>query len=154
MRELVYDENGPMSKYLVCVDLKNNCNKFYLVQLTEMGDNGGFLWTRYGRVGDRGVYKEVYEDNFEESIKMFYRVVRQKLKKGYTEVKMNIAQKVEQIKIDTSKYEVSKLDPQVQELITLIFNKKLMEESIAADGFDVKKVAIGELSLESIQNGS
>ena len=56
-----------------------------------MGDNGGFLWTRYGRVGDRGVYKEVYEDNFEESIKMFYRVVRQKLKKGYTEVKMNIA---------------------------------------------------------------
>jgi len=29
-----------------------------------------------------------------------------------------------------------------------------MEESIAADGFDVKKVAIGELSLESIQNGS
>ena len=90
MRELVYDENGPMSKYLVCVDLKNNCNKFYFVQLLDPGENGGYLWTRYGRVGDRGVYKEDYIDSFDGSIKMFYRVVRQKLKKGYTEAKMNI----------------------------------------------------------------
>ena len=49
------------------------------------------MWTRYGRVGDQGVYKEEFDYDYNENVKKFYKVVRQKLKKGYTEAKMNIA---------------------------------------------------------------
>jgi poly [ADP-ribose] polymerase 2/3/4 len=37
-------------------DLKKNNNKFYVCQVVdEISDKSVHLWTRFGRVGDRGV---------------------------------------------------------------------------------------------------
>jgi hypothetical protein len=58
--------------------------------------------------------------------------------------------KEEDVKIDPKEYQASKLDPQLQDFIKLIFNKKLMEEAVASDGYDVKKLPLGDLSLDTI----
>ena len=35
----------------------------------------------------------------------------------------------------------------------LIFNKTLMEQAVAANGYDIKKLPLGDLSHETIQKG-
>jgi poly [ADP-ribose] polymerase len=47
----------------------------------------------------------------------------------------------------------SKLEKPVQELINLIFNLDLIEKSVVANGFDVKKLPLGNLSKETILEG-
>jgi poly [ADP-ribose] polymerase len=41
----------------------------------------------------------------------------------------------------------------VQDFIKLIFNKKLMEESVVKIGYDVKKLPLGDLSKETVLKG-
>jgi poly [ADP-ribose] polymerase len=48
---------------------------------------------------------------------------------------------------------VSKLDENVAELIKMIFNKKMMEESVVKIGYDVKRLPLGELSSETVLEG-
>ena len=47
----------------------------------------------------------------------------------------------------------SKLDSNVQDFIKLIFNSELMESAVARNGYDVKKLPLGELSKETIEQG-
>jgi poly [ADP-ribose] polymerase 2/3/4 len=47
----------------------------------------------------------------------------------------------------------SKLDTNVQDFVKLIFNKKLMEESVVKIGYDVKKMPLGELSKDTVLKG-
>ncbi len=42
-------------------------------------------------------------------------------------------------------YHPSKLDANVQDFVKLIFNQKLMEESVVNIGYDVKRMPLGEL---------
>ena len=103
------------SAYLMCADLKNNNNKFYVVQLLE--DNDGenyYVWTRYGRVGDRGVTEEEdFWDDRAKAEKEYHKIVRYKTKKGYAEIKMKLGETKEEEKIDPKEYQASKLDPQL-----------------------------------------
>lgn len=48
---------------------------------------------------------------------------------------------------------VSKLNENVAELIKMIFNKKMMEESVVKIGYDVKRLPLGELSSETVLEG-
>ena len=41
----------------------------------------------------------------------------------------------------------------MQDFIKLIFNKKLMEESVVKIGYDVKKLPLGDLSKETVLKG-
>ena len=57
----------PLSVYLNWSDLRNNHNKFYIVQvLQRKGVTGpektAYLYTRYGRVGADGVKSEIGMD--------------------------------------------------------------------------------------------
>ena len=104
------------SAYLMCADLKNNNNKFYVVQLLE--DDSGeayYIWTRYGRVGDRGVTneEEFYWEDWAKAEKEYHKIVRYKTKKGYAEIKMKLGETKEEEKIDPKEYQASKLDPQL-----------------------------------------
>jgi poly [ADP-ribose] polymerase 2/3/4 len=47
----------------------------------------------------------------------------------------------------------SKLDANVQSFVELIFNKKLMEDSVIKIGYDVKKMPLGQLSKETVLKG-
>lgn len=59
------------------------------------------------------------------------------------------------VKVDTSDQPVapSKLDANIQSFVELIFNKKLMEESVIKIGYDVKKMPLGQLSKETVLKG-
>lgn len=50
-------------------------------------------------------------------------------------------------------YEPSRLDQQVQELISFINDQKLMEKSMVQVGYDVKKLPLGQLSDQTVQAG-
>lgn len=68
---------------------------------------------------------------------------------------MNLGEKQEakQVDVNSGDFAPSKLHPQVQDFVKLIYNKNLMEASVAANGFDVKKLPLGDLSQETIQKG-
>ena len=68
---------------------------------------------------------------------------------------MNLGEKKEQKEesADSKDYLPSKLDPQVQDFVKLIYNKNLMELAVAANGYDIKKLPLGDLSSETIQKG-
>lgn len=54
--EVISEDGRTLSVYLMWSDLKNNHNKFYILQaLKETATGRGYLWTRYGRVGADGV---------------------------------------------------------------------------------------------------
>ena len=60
----VYTNDGKSySAYLMCADLKNNNNKFYVCQVVQYiaNPNNVYFWTRYGRVGDQGVSNLEYQ---------------------------------------------------------------------------------------------
>ena len=56
-------------------------------------------------------------------------------------------------KISKIKEVGSKLDPNIQELIRFIFDKKLMEKSVVSVGYDINKMPLGELSKETVLKG-
>lgn len=95
--------------------------------------------------------------NESKAEKEFYKKVKSKLKKGYTEIKMALGKKSEaikpQVEISVKDSSPSKLDNNVQDFIKLIFNKKLMEESVVKIGYDVKKLPLGDLSKETVLKG-
>lgn len=51
------------------------------------------------------------------------------------------------------KYEKSKLSSKVQELVNFIYDKSLMEQSMAHVGYDVKRLPLGDLSDEAVRAG-
>lgn len=152
----VCDKDGKSySAYLMCADLKNNNNKFYVCQVLESISNSStFFWTRYGRVGDQGV-SEIVPICTAEGLKLFGKKLTEKTRKGYREIKMNLGAKVEVKDESTNSkdFAPSKLDSSVQDFVKLIYNKELMEQAVAANGYDVKKLPLGDLSKETIQQG-
>lgn len=68
---------------------------------------------------------------------------------------MNLGAKVEAKDESTNSkdFAPSKLDSSVQDFVKLIYNKELMEQAVAANGYDVKKLPLGDLSKETIQQG-
>ena len=87
--------------------------------------------------------------------KEFNQTIRAKQRKGYAVIKMNLGEKkdTKQVDIDSGDYAPSKLHPQVQDFVKLIYNKNLMELAVAANGYDIKKLPLGDLSAETIQKG-
>lgn len=65
---------------------------------------------------------------------------------------MNLGEKKEQKDdaADAKDCLPSALDPQVQDFVKLIYNKGLMEQAVAANGYDIKKLPLGDLSSETI----
>jgi Poly(ADP-ribose) polymerase, regulatory domain len=65
---------------------------------------------------------------------------------------MNLGEKKEEKDepADSNEFGPSKLDAQVNDFVKLIFNKTLMEQAVAANGYDVKKLPLGDLSSETI----
>ena len=72
--------------------MKNNHNKFYIVQVLQPKGKTGpgntaYVYIRYGRVGVDGVKSESGMD-YARAEREYYKTVRAKMRKGYTEIKM------------------------------------------------------------------
>ena len=50
-------------------------------------------------------------------------------------------------------YEPSRLDKRVQDFVSFINDKKLMEKSMVQVGYDVKKLPLGQLSDQTVHDG-
>lgn len=89
---VVVDGGVACSAYLNWSDLKNNHNKFYIVQvLQQKGKTGpahnASVYIRYGRVGLDGVSSMIGMD-YSKALKEFHKTTRKKMSKGYTLIMM------------------------------------------------------------------
>ena len=79
---VVKHEGKYLSCYLLMSDVKNNNNKFYIIQVVQTaGASNIFLFTRYGRVGDRGVTS--FDQQFGNASKEYFKTFKAKTRKGY-----------------------------------------------------------------------
>ena len=71
-------------------DLKDNHNKYYILQALKSTSGSYCLWTRFGRVGAAGVGNKAQLADEDAVIKEFLKTERAKNKKGYNEIKMSL----------------------------------------------------------------
>lgn len=123
-------------------DLKANNNKFYIIQVLKEKSSGRlYFYKRYGRVGENGVQ---IKDLLSEAVFLneYNKAYRQKTGagKGYTEIDMKLGSSATGCKAEIkaiskttteSSYLPSKLPKQVNEFVNFIYDKDLMEKSVA-----------------------
>jgi len=73
----------------MCSDVKDNHNKFYIMQVLSKG-TAYFLWTRYGRVGYDGVGELKPQGSADRAVAAYNSTYNKKTKRTYKEVKMAI----------------------------------------------------------------
>ena len=150
--QVVIEASTALSAYLMWSDIKDNHNKYYIAQGLQKG-NSYFLWTRYGRVGLDGVGSTEGCASLDHLKKLYQKKYNEKTRKGYTEVKMKLGQPNSSVegefkKIDTAPQiptdlPKSKLEPEVQSLISFIFDDNLIQQSVVKIGYDVKRLPLG-----------
>ena len=92
--KVVSVDGKALSTYMNWSDMKKNHNKFYVCQVLKEkgGSQRAWLYTRYGRVGVPGV-KDLQLTSDEGAVKLYNKKVNEKLRKGYTEIKVVSAEK-------------------------------------------------------------
>ncbi|XP_065908564.1 poly [ADP-ribose] polymerase 2-like isoform X2 [Dysidea avara] len=158
-------------------NVKNNNNKFYIIQLLEDNDSRNFsVWFHWGRVGLTGqntltvcgtdleraknIFKKKFSDKTCNSWEQRDNFVKQSGKYDL------IAVDYEAAKEDSSEEDVvdapddgsaaavkSQLDVRLQSLIELICNVKEMEEAVIEMKYDTKKAPLGKLTKGQIKAG-
>lgn len=159
----VYEEP---SKVWCCTlnqaDLKDNANKFYIIQLLAHDTKSSmyYVWNRWGRVGYSGqnALKGPFTD-IDRAKAEYNKKFSEKTRGGYIEVHITYddevtePQPVKKALREETKTESSKLDQRVKDLINLIFDLKTISSTLAEIGYDAKKMPLGKLSQESIKRG-
>lgn len=148
------DKDGNQySAYLMKADMGKNNNKFYVLQLIEKGGSY-YIFTRYGRVGDHGVTDRKLM-SLDSAQKEYNKIFRSKTggAKGYTALRMKAKEEEEKDEEENAEVEKSKLEAQVKNLINYIFDKEAVENSVKAQGFDPRKLPLGEISEDTTQQG-
>ena len=147
-------------------DIVLNNNKFYNLEIVKSNDGSYYLYTVYGRVGAGGA-KEYRACNSQVQAEAEAQsIIKSKNKKGYVEVKLakaDIGSELGKAKVDTSvsvetlrklgatvvekEAEVSKLHPQVQDLVRTWFG---VTQEFVELNLDTKKCPLGQLSADQI----
>jgi len=167
----VYEEgNDIYDVYLNQTDLRQNRNKYYIIQLLESDDGTKqyHTWNRWGRVGE--------ERNAQNALKGPMPLVQAKadFNGKFTDKTKNrwanranfatVEGKYTLIERDygvddkpadapastTAKVIESKLDKRVQDFISLIADVKMMESSLREIGFDPDRMPLGKLKKTTI----
>lgn len=153
-------------------DLKNNNNKFYLIQiLIHSNTKECFFWNRWGRVGYQGQNSFNKCQDVAKAKKIFLDKYSQKTSKGYESIEIDYAneEKKDEKKIKKEKKaeqsekngkngkEKAKkdlvFDEKVKNLLNLIFDLKLMNQQMKEIGYDANKMPLGKLSQQMIKDG-
>ncbi|KAH8145222.1 uncharacterized protein LAJ45_10783 [Morchella importuna] len=162
-------------------DIGNNNNKFYYCQLLESDPNinksySYSVWVRFGRVGERGQTKMYVEDvSHSQALSVFQKQFRSKTgqpwenradahggPKRYAFLERNYEEAEEEDADEdaggsaggeAAKLVKSSLAKPLQNLMQLIFNTDIMQQSMASMSYDSNKLPLGKLSKEVISRG-
>ena len=158
-------DNEFNGKYFSCTlnksDLDKNNNKFYIIQLLEHDTtNNLVLFTRWGRVGVPGNH-EIKDVDANSGPRLFMKKYKdKKIKHNYQEIFIDYEAEVKQdspkkdINIPSSKKKFKNtLNPDVMELISLIYNKKMINDNLHEIGYDSQKMPLGKLSPVTLTTG-
>jgi poly [ADP-ribose] polymerase len=161
---LVFKDNtGPYSCTLNQTNIGANNNKFYIIQLLKRKNLDEFcIYSRYGRVGERGTPQNTDSYSQQTAIKEFKKRYRSKTgntwgvsfvhKPGkYMLLEME-EPTVEKKESDEEETE-TKLDPKVANVISLIGDKKTMAQTMQSMDVDTKKLPLGKISNQQINKG-
>ena len=158
------DENYFNGKFFSCTlnksDLDKNNNKFYIIQLLEHDSNNSLvLFTRWGRIGVPGQHEQKDVDST-SGPKLFMKKYKDKTKGGYQEIFIDYEAEVKKEDLPEEKKEnknkkkfQNTLDENVMDLISLIYNKKMINDNLHEIGYDSKKMPLGKLSPITLKNG-
>jgi len=154
------------------VNIGQNNNKFYKIQLIQSDNNPNsfWFWTRWGRVGEVGQSALQPVNSAARGFSAFEKKFKDKTGNSWDN-RANFQRKTGKytlIEIDygaadeeddnlevaaTRSFPGSKLDPRIQDVIKMIFDLKTMEKTLTEMEFDIKKMPLGKLSKKQIQEG-
>lgn len=152
-------------------DLKNNNNKFYLIQiLVNAKTKEVHFWNRWGRVGYSGQNSINKCQSAEAAKKIFLKKYNEKTGKGYEKLEIDYANEVENKRAEKEKTDKDKkngkskdvknkedkklvFDEQVKSLLNLIYDLQLMNQQMKEIGYDANKMPLGKLSQHMIKEG-
>ncbi|KRX06678.1 WGR domain [Pseudocohnilembus persalinus] len=143
-------------------DLNNNNNKFYVVQILQNENNGQlFVFNRWGRVGVPGQQVTKGPFNSVMAVSDYSAKVRDKVRGGYTVLDIKYDDEEKEDKKNKNgngkkvgkvgKKKESKMEKPVQDLINLIFDRKMIDTTMKEIGYDAKKCPLGKLGDNSIK---
>ena len=166
----IYEDNNSLynGKFFAATlnksSIDKNSNKFYILQLLQNDSNPNSLlfFARWGRVGVPGNNLSQNVD-FVSGPKTFMKKYREKTKEGYQEIfidyeaEKKVENKNEINKSNNKKSNKKKfkcdLDQDVLDLISLIYNKKIISDNLHELGYDSKKMPLGKLSPVTLTTG-
>lgn len=159
----VYEQGGVIySCTMNQTHMMQNNNKFYIIQVLETDSSPAsyYMWNRWGRVGYDGQSSISNTTVLQQVIKQFHKKKNDKLKGGYLEIEVIHGEEEtkEEVKKDVKLQDSkpipeSKLDRRVQDLMSLIFDLKNINRTLAEIGYDAKKMPLGKLSQNNIRQG-
>ncbi len=157
----------------------NNNNKYYRIQMVKSKNGVFHVWTRWGRVGD--VQKSQTANLgpypvFKDAEAMFEKKFRDKTgnkwknranfvpkNKKYILLEMDYSKPADahldaEMRSTTKKkedveYLPSVLDDDTKDLVDMLFEKDMYEQTMASYDFDTRRMPLGQLSAAQVQRG-
>jgi poly [ADP-ribose] polymerase len=160
-------------------NIKNNNNKFYIIQLIEKASNEYYVFIRYGRVGERGRPSDAKYSNVDSAIGFFEKQFKSKTGNSWNAAQNgNFTPKsgkywlcemdyddVDGLKDDDDPDDTTadkkdspaeikcSLDKRVQDFLSLVSDVKTMKSTMVSLDIDTKKLPLGKLSQKQIDKG-
>ena len=86
--KVYYSEEKIYSESLMWSDLRNNNNKYYIIQLLQASPTHFLVFNKWGRVGKKGGVATFKFNNIQNAIKQYQAKYNQKTRKGYTPIQI------------------------------------------------------------------
>ena len=156
------DSTGSYSCTLNQTNIGNNNNKFYIIQLLK---NNGYpnnfcVYSRYGRVGEKGIPQSSDSCTQITGIKEFKKKFRTKTGNTWGVPFVNKPGKymlmemeepiIKDEEISSDEEGGTKMDPKIADVISLIGDRKTMTQTMQSMDVDTKKLPLGKISNQQI----
>ena len=151
-------EGHPYGCTLNFTDVRSNSNKYYIIQLLKtISAKEWYLFTRWGRVGEKGRWNVVTMHSQHSAVTAFMRSYRKKTSnswgdpKGF-EPRDGKYYRLEMAKIDVEEEEVQSgaadvdMEDAVRDVIVLISDTKIHMQALQTFNIDTKKMPLGKIS--------
>lgn len=160
--ELVEHNNKVYSCSLNQTDITTNKNKFYIMQLVKQS-NQYYLFTCFGRISESGKAGTKTFTTLSSGISAFEKQFKSKtgndwhtkqfVKKPnkYFMTEVSYETELKDVKVTDTKIPASKLDPRVQELITMLSDVKMMKNAMVSLDIDTKKLPLGKIKQSQLK---
>jgi predicted DNA-binding WGR domain protein len=158
-----HPQNGVYSCTLNQTDIRRNANKFYIIQIVQSGSSY-YLYVRYGRVGAKGVTSQQpyhsaqmaasdFEGKFREKTgnHWYSREQFQAKPKKYFLANINYAQEMAAVVLPPPAAMIpSQLPRPVQDLITMLSDRNMMQQALVNLEIDLTKMPLGKITQQQL----